>query len=264
MILLLAQLLSGEASSSCTKSPRCFASLSQVRNLWVKLRPSGRGGCQIARLEVNRALARSGGRREEIALPGSITKGAGCVASSSNTRRRLEPSIGTSSGAVCAEMAPRWTSASIAALCLTRLILTQKGGPFELSVKRRVKFDGGAVEYLAAESLRTYVSRPYHAAGLGAGYSSHSGEHLPAALPPRGTRLKTLRSSLGIRISITLLHVWMFRNKNYMKPSPHLTSPRKCVLHNFVQVRRLDRQTRAQIRLICCGVDRANEQNVLR
>lgn len=57
----------------------------------------------------------------------------------------------------------------------TRLILTQKGGPFELSVKRRVNFDGETVEYLAADSLQSYVTSLYRAAGLGAGYSSHSG-----------------------------------------------------------------------------------------
>ncbi|VWC80004.1 hypothetical protein BCO71171_00397 [Burkholderia contaminans] len=36
----------------------------------------------------------------------------------------------------------------------TRLILRQKGDPFELSVKRRVNFEGEAVEYLAADSLK--------------------------------------------------------------------------------------------------------------
>lgn len=37
----------------------------------------------------------------------------------------------------------------------TRLILTQKGGAFELSAKRRVNFEGETVEYLAADSLQS-------------------------------------------------------------------------------------------------------------
>jgi integrase/recombinase XerD len=53
----------------------------------------------------------------------------------------------------------------------TRLILTQKGGPFELSVKRRVNFEGEGVEYLAADSLQTYVTSLYRVAGLGEDYS---------------------------------------------------------------------------------------------
>lgn len=43
----------------------------------------------------------------------------------------------------------------------TRLVLTQKGGAFELSTKRRVNFDGESVEYLAADSLQSYVTSLY-------------------------------------------------------------------------------------------------------
>ncbi|WP_232448825.1 hypothetical protein [Burkholderia ubonensis] len=43
----------------------------------------------------------------------------------------------------------------------TRLILTQKGGPFELSMKRRVSFEGEPMEYWAADSLQSYVTGLY-------------------------------------------------------------------------------------------------------
>ncbi|HTJ93126.1 MAG TPA: integrase [Pararobbsia sp.] len=52
----------------------------------------------------------------------------------------------------------------------TRLILTQKGGAFELTVKRRIKSDGEVVEYLAADSPQSYVTGLCRAAGLGAGH----------------------------------------------------------------------------------------------
>ncbi|MFT0172201.1 hypothetical protein ACLKMY_24865 [Paraburkholderia mimosarum] len=52
---------------------------------------------------------------------------------------------------------------------------------------------------------------------------------------------------MGIRISITLLHTWMYRSESYMKPSRRSTYPGECVLHNFGQVRHLDLQTRVQM-----------------
>ncbi|MGF6781846.1 tyrosine-type recombinase/integrase [Paraburkholderia sp. GAS334] len=80
----------------------------------------------------------------------------------------------------------------------TRLILTQKGGPFELSVKRRVNLDGETVEYLAADSLQSYVTGLYRAAGLGVGYSSHSGRRAFASRPvAQGHSLDTVQLLLG-------------------------------------------------------------------
>ncbi|MFM0616183.1 tyrosine-type recombinase/integrase [Paraburkholderia nemoris] len=80
----------------------------------------------------------------------------------------------------------------------TRLILTQKGSAFELSVKRRVNFDGETVEYLAADSLQSYVTGLYRAAGLGAGHSSHSGRRTFASrLVAQGHSLDTVRLLLG-------------------------------------------------------------------
>jgi integrase/recombinase XerD len=80
----------------------------------------------------------------------------------------------------------------------TRLILTQKGSAFEFSVKRRVNFDGETVEYLAADSLQSYVTGLYRAAGLGAGYSSHTGRRTFASrLVAQGHSLDTVQLLLG-------------------------------------------------------------------
>ncbi|MGB8418180.1 tyrosine-type recombinase/integrase [Paraburkholderia sp.] len=94
----------------------------------------------------------------------------------------------------------------------TRLILTQKGSAFELSVKRRVNFDGETVEYLAADSLQSYVTSLYRAAGLGAGHSSHSGRRTFASrLVAQGHSLDTVQLLLGHSIWITSHRTWTSR-----------------------------------------------------
>jgi len=154
---------------------------------------------EIARLEVNHVLSRSGARREEIALPGSITKGCRprCVFLSHPKAlgafdRYVEWRYARGHGA---SLDKREYSGLMPH---TRLILTQKGGSFELSVKRRVNFDGDAVEYLASDSLQSYVTNLYRAAGLGAGYSSHSGRRTFASrLIAQGHSLETVQILLG-------------------------------------------------------------------
>jgi integrase/recombinase XerD len=80
----------------------------------------------------------------------------------------------------------------------TRLTLTQKGSAFEVSVKRRVNLDGEPVEYLAADSLQSYVTGLYRAAGHGAGHSSHSGRRTFASrLVAQGHSLDTVQLLLG-------------------------------------------------------------------
>ena len=74
------------------------------------------------------------------------------------------------------------------------MILTQKGGPFELSVKCRVNSARGPVEYLAADSLQSCVANVYRAAGLRAGYSSHSRRRTYASrMVARGHSLDTVQ-----------------------------------------------------------------------
>lgn len=154
---------------------------------------------EIARLEVHHAISRSGTRKEEIALPGSITKGCRprCIFLSHTKtieafdryvewryRREHGVSLGRRN---YRGLMPR-----------TKLILTQKGGPFELSVKRRVNFEGESMEYLAADSLQSYVTNLYRAAGLGSGYSSHTGRRTFASrLVAQGHSLEMVQILLG-------------------------------------------------------------------
>ncbi|ACB69144.1 integrase family protein (plasmid) [Burkholderia ambifaria MC40-6] len=154
---------------------------------------------EIARLEVHHVLSRSGTRREEIALPGSITKGCRPRCVFLSHPRALE----------AVDRYVEWRYRRGAGVLLdrreyrglmphTRLILTQKGGPFELSVKRRMNFAGEPVEYLAADSLQSYVTSLYRAAGLRAGYSSHSGRRTFASrLVAQGHSLETVQILLG-------------------------------------------------------------------
>ncbi|MHA6884639.1 tyrosine-type recombinase/integrase [Ralstonia pseudosolanacearum] len=80
----------------------------------------------------------------------------------------------------------------------TTLILTYKGGPYELSVKRRINDASELVEYLAADSLQSYVTSLYRAAGLGRGYSSQSGRRTFASrLLAQGHSIETVQLLLG-------------------------------------------------------------------
>lgn len=61
-----------------------------------------------------------------------------------------------------------------------------------------MNFDGETVEYLAADSPQSYVTKLYRAAGLGAGYSSHSGRRTFASrLVAQGHSLDTVQLLLG-------------------------------------------------------------------
>ncbi|KAA0080914.1 site-specific integrase [Paraburkholderia sp. T12-10] len=154
---------------------------------------------EIARLEVRHVLSKSGNRSEEIGLPGSITKGCRprCVFLSHERTiaafdRYVEWRYRRGHGVSLDRREYRGL------MPRTRLILTQKGGAFELSTKRRVNFEGETVEYLAADSLQSYVTGLYRAAGLGAGYSSHSGRRTFASrLVANGHSLETVQILLG-------------------------------------------------------------------
>lgn len=154
---------------------------------------------EIARLEVRHVLSKSGTRSEEIGLPGSITKGCRprCVFLSHERTiaafdRYVEWRYRRGHGVSLDRREYRGL------MPRTRLILTQKGGALELSTKRRVNFEGETVVYLAADSLQSYVTGLYRAAGLGAGYSSHSGRRTFASrLVANGHSLETVQILLG-------------------------------------------------------------------
>jgi integrase/recombinase XerD len=154
---------------------------------------------EIARLEVHHVVRRSNALCEEAGLPGSITKGCrprSIYLSHPRTVAALDRYIEWRYQRGAAVSLDRREFRGL--MPLSRLILTQKNGPFELSTKRRVNTSGEAVEYLAADSLQNYVTGLYRAAGLGAGYSSHSGRRTFASrLIAQGHSIETVQLLLG-------------------------------------------------------------------
>ncbi|MGR9587065.1 tyrosine-type recombinase/integrase [Pandoraea sputorum] len=154
---------------------------------------------EIARIEVADVLQPSGLIREEVSLRAAITKGCRqrCVylshpkalaALNRYIEWRWERSKGT------AMDRQKWRGL----MPQTSLILTHKGSRYELSVKRRTNDSGEQVEYLAADSLQSYVTGLYRTAGLGKGYSSHSGRRTSASrLLAQGHSIETVQILFG-------------------------------------------------------------------
>ncbi|MGT2457777.1 tyrosine-type recombinase/integrase [Cupriavidus basilensis] len=154
---------------------------------------------EIARIEVADVLTASGAVRSEAGLRAAITKGC--------RPRSIYLTNEKAVAALSRYLAWRYERGHGAALDRahyrgmmpeTRLILTHKGGPYELTTKRRIGQDGLPVEYLAADSLQAYVTGLYRAAGLLTGYSSHSGRRTFASrLLAQGHSIETVQMLLG-------------------------------------------------------------------
>ncbi|AKM33303.1 integrase (plasmid) [Pandoraea faecigallinarum] len=166
------------------------------------LRLSDAGGMrisEIARNEVADQLQPSGLIREEVSLRAAITKGCRqrCVyRSHPKTLAALDRYIEWrwEKGKGTAMDRQKWRGL----MSQTSLILTHKGSRYELSVKRRTNDAGEQVEYLAADSLQSYVTALYRAAGLGKGYSSHSGRRTFASRRlAQGHAIETVKILLG-------------------------------------------------------------------
>lgn len=153
---------------------------------------------ETARLTVADVLMPSGLLRSEISLRAEITKGCRqrlayltnpklIAAMDRYIEWRLSKRFGCSlDGRLYRGLMPK-----------TRLILTWKGGPYELNVKRARNVAGEVVEYLAADSLQNYIKGLYRAAGL-FDASSHSGRRTFASrLLAAGQSLTDVRTLLG-------------------------------------------------------------------
>lgn len=153
---------------------------------------------EIARLTIADTILPSGKLREEISLRAEITKGC---------RQRL--AYLTNPKLIAAlERYIAWRQAKDFGCSLdgrkyrglipeSRLILTWKGGPYELAVKRRINTAGELVEYLAADSLQNYIKGLYKAAGLPLA-SSHSGRRsFCSRLLAAGESLDTVQLLMG-------------------------------------------------------------------
>lgn len=153
---------------------------------------------EIARLTVADVLLPSGLLRTEISLRAEITKGGRqrlayltnpklIAAMDRYIEWRLSKRFGCSlDGRQYRGLMPR-----------ARLILTWKGGPYELNRKRARNAAGEVVEYLAADSLQSYIKGLYRAAGLPL-CSSHSGRRTFASrLLAAGHSLTDIQSLMG-------------------------------------------------------------------
>lgn len=153
---------------------------------------------EIARLTVADVLLPSGRLRQEVSLRAEITKGC---------RQRLayltHPKL-----IAALDRYIEWRNAKRFGCSLdgrqyrglmpaTRLIVTWKGGPYALDLKRTVNTAGESVEYWAADSLQAYIKGLYRAAGLHQA-SSHSGRRTFASrLLASGQSLEVVQALLG-------------------------------------------------------------------
>jgi len=153
---------------------------------------------ETARLTVADVLMPSGLLRSEISLRAEITKGCRqrlayltnpklIAAMDRYIEWRLAKRFGCSlDGRQYRGLMPK-----------TRLILTWKGDPYELNTKRARNAAGEIVEYLAADSLQSYIKGLYRAAGL-FDASSHTGRRTFASrLLAAGQSLTDVQTLLG-------------------------------------------------------------------
>lgn len=160
---------------------------------------------EIAQLEVADVLLPSGRLCEEVSLRGAITKGS--------KARCVYLSHPKTVAALGRYIEWRWKRGTVTALDRSKwqglmpnvlLILTHKGTRYELSVKRRVNYDGETVEYLAANSLQNYVTGLYRAAGFGRGFQASQVAGLSrVGVLYRATRLKRCSYCSAMSTSIT-------------------------------------------------------------
>ncbi len=153
---------------------------------------------EIARLLVDDVMLPSGALRSEVSLRAAITKGCRqrCVFLTQQDAR----------AALDAYVEWKWAKGfgtdldrqRYRGLCpSTALIMTRRGGAFELTKKPRL-LEGGQVEdYWACDALQAQVSGLYRAAGL-AQCSSHSSRRTFAnRLLAKGHAVETVQKLLG-------------------------------------------------------------------
>lgn len=164
---------------------------------------------EIARITVADVLLPSGRLRDEVSLRAEITKG-GCQRLAYLTNPKLIAAIERyiewrqAKDFGCSLDARRYRGLEPA----TRLVLTWKGGAYELATKRRINTAGELVEYLAADSLQNYIKGLYRAAGLHQ-CASHSGRRsFASAVIASGESLETLQVLLGhAEIDVTACYI---------------------------------------------------------
>lgn len=153
---------------------------------------------EIAQIEIHDVLHPSGAIRSEVSLRAAITKGCRqrCIyLTHVQTVAALEQYLAhrhrLGQGVQLGQDRYRGFYPE------TALILTHKGSKFYLNTKRRLNFDGEAVDYRACDSLQAHVTKLYRDAGIRGG-SSHSGRRSFASnLLAKGQNLETVQLLLG-------------------------------------------------------------------
>lgn len=128
---------------------------------------------EISQITIADLMLPSGSWRKEVSVRAAIRKGSKqrCVYPTNKTLlqamdRYVEHRIQRGAG-VSAESTYRGL------LAHQPLVLSRRGGAYELNTKRRT-IEAGRKDYKAADALQSYVTKLYHRAGFKRG-SSHSG-----------------------------------------------------------------------------------------
>ncbi|KVS13145.1 tyrosine-type recombinase/integrase [Burkholderia multivorans] len=152
---------------------------------------------EVAQITVADIMFRSGTLRREVSLRAAITKGCRQRSVYFSSRklvdaieRYLEYRVAHELGTTLDRSRFRGLNPDIP------LILSRKGYPYALNRKIRISADGEPIDYWAADSLQSYVTGLYKAAGLRA--SSHSGRRTFATrLLGRGATIEQVKLLLG-------------------------------------------------------------------
>lgn len=129
---------------------------------------------EVAQLTVADVMFRSGALRTEVSLRAAITKGCRQRAVYFSARKLVDAIERYLAFRVTHELGTTLDKSRFRGLIPDLpLILSRKGYPYSLNRKKRFSADGQLMDYWAADSLQSYVTSLYKAAGIKA--SSHSG-----------------------------------------------------------------------------------------
>ena len=152
---------------------------------------------EVAQIAVADVMFRSGALRTEVSLRSAITKGCRQRAVYFTARKLVDALERSLAFRVTHELGTTLDKSRFRGLIPDLpLILSRKGYPYSLNRKKRFSADGQLMDDWAADSLQSYVTSLYKAAGIKA--SSHSGRRpFATRLLGRGTTIELVQLLLG-------------------------------------------------------------------
>jgi len=152
---------------------------------------------EVAQITVADVMFRSGALRTEVSLRSAITKGCRQRAVYFTARKLVDALERYLAFRVTHELGTTLDKSRFRGLIPDLpLILSRKGYPYSLNRKKRFSADGQLMDYWTADSLQSYVTGLYKAAGIKA--SSHSGRRTFATrLLGRGATIEQVQLLLG-------------------------------------------------------------------